>query len=70
MNMTELLILKIWERIRMLSIAICDDNTATTTAIENMLYKMGDAQNIRLNCDVFLMVLLCFSISVRASAMI
>lgn len=37
----------------MLSIAICDDNTATTTAIENMLYKMGDAQNIRLNCDVF-----------------
>lgn len=37
----------------MINIAICDDDTATTTAIEEMLYKIGKEENIKINCDVF-----------------
>lgn len=37
----------------MINIAICDDDTAMTTSIEEMLYKAAKEQNIRINCGVF-----------------
>lgn len=37
----------------MINIAICDDDIAMTTTIEDMLYKLGKEQVIKINCSVF-----------------
>ena len=37
----------------MINIAICDDDVAMTTTIEEMLYKITNEQSIRINCEVF-----------------
>ena len=37
----------------MINIAICDDDIAMTTAIEEMLCKLAKEQNIKINCSVF-----------------
>lgn len=37
----------------MINIAICDDDAAMTTTIEELLYKIAKEQGIKTNCAVF-----------------
>ena len=37
----------------MINIAICDDDMAMTTTIEEMLYETSKEQNVKINCAVF-----------------
>lgn len=37
----------------MINIAICDDDAAMTTTIEELLYKIAKEQGIKINCAVF-----------------
>lgn len=37
----------------MINIAICDDDVALTTEVEEMLCSIGQEQNLKIGCDVF-----------------
>lgn len=39
--------------IQMINIAICDDDVAMTTVMEEKLYAIANEQSVKINCDVF-----------------
>lgn len=53
----------------MINIAICDDDAAMTTTIEELLYKIAKEQGIKINCAVFFDGSTLVKISVRELTM-
>lgn len=53
----------------MINIAICDDDMAMTTTIEEMLYETSKEQNVKIIVLSFLTDPLLWKISVREPAM-
>ena len=39
--------------IQMINIAICDDDIAMTTVMEEKLYAIANEQSVKINCDIF-----------------
>lgn len=54
----------------MINIGICDDDVAMTAIIEEMLHKIANEQDIKINCAVFSTASLLWKISGKELIMI